>query len=121
MWRQLHPDSIMSSLRQMGCGGSLRLRVVGIALLGERCKRLTLRRELRELKIVTVQDSVRRGDLFQRLSHRQTLCNQSVRGRIEGHADVRTRHFEIYVGVFGHTATPIHDAIVAGINRSLKN
>jgi hypothetical protein len=55
------------------------------------------------------------------MSFRKALGDDNIRRRIERHPDVRARDFKIGPRIHSHAMLPIHDAILARVNRGLKH
>ena len=60
------------------------------------------------------------GSLLFGVGLRQAFGDDGISRRVEGEPDMGTRHFEIVVWIPRHAIAPIDDAIVAGINCSLR-
>src|SRR5664279_455165 len=52
---------------------------------------------------------------------RQTIRNDGICGRVERETDVGSGNFEIGVGISSQTITPVHDAVVTGVDGRLQH
>src|SRR5208337_4814449 len=58
---------------------------------------------------------------FGRLRLRQALGDDTIHRRIKCHSDVSARDFKVDFRIPGHAIAPVHDAVIAGVNRGLEH